>query len=445
MKHLKKLSVIQILVAGYLLVILAVAILLSLPISSATQKGQPFIDSLFVATSGISTTGLTPVDIGSYYSLFGQLVLLADIQIGGLGYMAFVILFAYLIHKKLSIRSHLIASESVSGATPAYNFKFFGMVALFTFVIELIGGIILGFQWLENFPPAKAFYFGFFHSINAFCTAGFGLMPDSFISYNKNVVINLTIILVSLVGGIGFYVLNEICTITVKSKKREMPVKLSTHTKLAVATTLALVVIGAVIFLVAEKWDAASPLQNRIMTSVFQAVTAQTTDGYNTVDISKISSTSLFMLIVLMFIGASPGSTGGGIKTTTFGTICLSLKAYIFGEKDVNFGYRKMAEDTIRKSFMIFFLFVGVCLIDMLVLTLVEKFDFHQILFETVSALGNVGLSTGITPSLSYISKIFIIITMFVGRVGALTVALALVGKKGHKRYSYPEEIVFVG
>jgi len=449
MKNLKKfinrLSAIQILVIGYVLVVTIIAFLLSLHISSANGGKQPFLDSIFVATSGISTTGLTPVDIGNYYSLFGQMILLIDIQIGGLGYMALFIFLASLMQAKLSINIHCVASESVSGTTPGYNLKFFERVALFTFIFEFIGGVILGFCWLEKFPPHKAFYFGFFHSINAFCTAGFGLLPDSLISFSKNITINLTIIFVSLIGGMGFYVINEFYMVIKKMINRQIRRKLSIHSRLAVITTLTLVLIGTFIFLVSEKWDSNFRLPERVMISLFQAVTAQTTDGYNTVDIGKISFTSLFMLVALMFIGASPGSTGGGIKTTTAATIYLSCKSYILGQKDTNFKQRRFSEDAIKKALSILFLFLIVYAVDMLILTWVEIFQFHQIMFEIVSALGNVGLSTGITADLNNISKVFLIITMFIGRVGPLTVGFALVGKRNHANFRYPEENIFVG
>lgn len=445
MNFFKKLSAIQILVIGYLLVITTVAVLLSLPISSASGRRQPFLDSLFVAASGISTTGLTPVDIGSYYSLFGQIVLLIDIQIGGLGYMAFFVFFASLMQVRLSMKGNRAASESVSGASPQYNLDFFKKVVLATFIFELTGGVMLGLCRFKELPPLKAFYFGFFHSVNAFCTAGFGLLPDSFISFSRNIPVNLTIIFLSLIGGIGFYVINEFYIIIKKFKNHERHKRLSVHSKLAVTTTAALVLIGSIVLFVSENWDESFRISDRLVISLFQTVSAQTTDGYNTVDISKISSASLFILIVLMFIGASPGSTGGGIKTTTLGTIYLCSKSYILGDEDVNFQKRRLPEEAIRKALAILFLFLIVSAVDMIILTSVEKFRFHQIMFEVVSALGNVGLSTGITPGLNNISKVFLIITMFIGRVGPLTVGFAFAGKKIYRNFKYPLEDVFIG
>lgn len=445
MRFLRKISVIQMLVIGYVFVITAVAIFLSLSISSASGQRQPFLDSLFVATSGISTTGLTPVDIGSYYSLFGQIVLLIDIQIGGLGYMALFVFFVSLMQAKLSMTSQHVASESVFGTSPAHSVKFFKRVIAFTFFFEFIGGVILSFCWLVKFPFPKAFYFGFFHSINAFCTAGFGLLPNSLISFNKNILFTLTIIFVSLIGGIGFYVINETYIIIKKFRNYKMHQRLSVHSKLVIRTTVVLVLIGTIVFFVSENWDESFRISDKLVISLFQAVTAQTTDGYNTVDISKISSASLFMLMVLMFIGASPGSTGGGIKTTTLGTIYLGSKSYILGEEDANFQKRRLPEEAVKKALAILFLFLIVSAVDMIILTWMEKFQFHQIMFEVVSALGNVGLSTGITSGLNNISKVFLIITMFIGRVGPLTIGFAFVGKRSHRNFRYPVGDVFIG
>lgn len=443
---LQKSKPIQMLVIGYFIITLTFALLLMLPVSSANQRPQSFIDAMFMASSGISTTGLTVVDIGSFYSIFGQIILMLDFQIGGIGYMAFIVFIAYLFNIRLSLRNQVLATESVAGAYRGYSFKFFKKVIVFTLLFELIGGVILFFYWL---PTARsilyALYLGIFHSISAFCTAGFCLFPASMMPYKNSMVVNSVINIVSLAGGIGFFVLNEIYMVSKKKIKRERYWKISIHTKLAVIVTAIVIFIGTTVIFISEKWMPGAPLKERLMASSFQAISASTTDGYNSIDIGAMSPTSLFMIMLLMFVGASPGSTGGGIKTTTAGVIFLSIWSTLKGEKDTNIFARRISEDVIKKSFAIFVLFIMIIAIDLLVLTVTENAGFLQIIFEIMSALGNTGLSTGITANLSVIAKILLSITMFIGRVGPLVIGLALIGKLTPANFRYPEEDIFVG
>jgi len=444
-KFLQKFNPIQVLVIGYFIVTLTFALLLMLPISSVSHKSQPFIDAMFVAASGISTTGLTTVDIGSFYSLFGQIVLMLDFQIGGIGYMAFIVFIAHLLNIKLSMKNQTVATESVSGAYPGHTFNFFKKVIVFTFVFELIGCAILFFYWLPGRSFLYALYLGMFHSISAFCTAGFCLFPTSLMAYKNSIVVNLVIDVISLAGGIGFYVLNEIYMVSKKVVKHQRCENISTHAKLAVIITIIVILIGTTVIFISEKWTPQSNLNERLMASSFQAISASTTDGFNSLDIGTMSATSLFIIILLMFIGASPGSTGGGIKTTTAGVILLSIWSTIKGEKDTNLFARRLSTDVIRKSFAIFGLFIMVAVIDLLILTITENAGFLKILFEIISALGNTGLSTGITANLSSIAKILLSVTMFIGRVGPLAIGVALVRRLHPIDFKYPEADIFVG
>lgn len=440
----QKVNPIQILVMGYFFVTLIFALLLMLPISSVNHKTQPLIDAIFMASSGISTTGLTVVDIGSFYSLFGQIILMLDFQIGGIGYMAFIVFIVYLLNIKLSMKNQIIATESVSGSYPSHIFIFFKKVIVFTLLFELIGGLILFFYWLPGHSLPYALYLGIFHSVSAFCTAGFCLFPTSVMLYKNSLVINFVIGVVSLAGGIGFYVLNEIYMVGKKIIKRER-YRISDHTKLVIVMTALVIFIGTVVIFVSEKWTPTITLKERLMVSSFQAISASTTDGYNSVDIGAMSFTSLFMIILLMFIGASPGSTGGGIKTTTAGVVFLSVWSTLKGEKDNNIFGRRISGNIIKKSFAIFVLFIMIAIIDLLILTLTEKAGFLQIIFEIISALGNTGLSMGITANLSSIAKILLSITMFIGRVGPLVIGVALVRKLTPANFRYPEADIFVG
>ena len=440
------LTPIQCLVMGYALVVLFIAFLLTLPISSANPGvTQSFVDAIFMASSGISTCGLCVVDVGSYYSHFGQVVLLVDVQIGGIGYMSIFIFIAYILNMKTSMLNKIIARESMSGPSFGGLLQFFKSVIAFTFIFEFIGAFILMLFWMREFPIGKAAYYGVYHSINAFCTAGVGLLPNNLMNYQKSYVMNFTIIAISLIGGIGFFVLNDIYFLFKKKVSiKDFFKSLTVHSKLAIITTATILFITTVIVFISENWSPDLSLWDRIMSSVFQTVSASTTNGHNTMNIGAMSATSLCAIMMLMFIGASPGSTGGGIKTTTFGVIWLSLIA-LWREKDVVLFKRRISAETSNKSFAIFFWFVVVITVDILVMAATEKGTFLQILFEIVSALGNTGLSTGITSSLSTIGKILLSIAMFVGRVGPLTVSFALLGKAKTMRYTYAEAEVFVG
>jgi trk system potassium uptake protein TrkH len=435
----------QILVFGYVLVTMTGAMLLSLPISSADGKHQDFLDSLFVAVSGISTTGLTVVDIGSYYSVFGQIVLLCIFQIGGVGYMTFIIFFASIFAIRLPHTTVTVAKESLSGPSHGTLGHFFVATLVYTVIFELAGAIILTLFWSEEFPTVRAVYLGVFHSVSAFCTAGFGLFPDSLMKYKTSAIVNFTIMAVSIAGGIGFIVLHDLYVYAIKAVKSEYPRRLSIHTKIALITTFLVMLVGTIIVLTTEKWPQTETLSDKVMVSAFQSVSASTTDGFNTVDIGKMNSTGQTALMALMFIGASPGSTGGGIKTTTLGLMLIFLWAQLKGRSTINVLKREIPASSVYKAFSVFTWFVIVIVADMIILTVTEKASYLQVLFETVSALGNTGLSAGITPSLGGIGKMTLIITMFIGRVGPLTLGFALAGRRKPLPYQYAREDIFVG
>ncbi|HHT9156301.1 MAG TPA: TrkH family potassium uptake protein [Candidatus Tripitaka californicus] len=437
---------IRLLVIGYAFTTLIIAALLTLPIASSKGVRQPFIDALFVATSGISTTGLTVVDIGSFYSLFGQIVLLIDFQIGGIGYMTFYVFLVYVFGMKLSLRMGLAGRESLQGASLAEGFaKFFTLVLIFTFSFEFIGAAILSSYWLRDFSVSHAIYLGIFHSVSAFSTAGFSPFPDSLMPYQDNITVNLVIDILSIIGGIGFYVLYDIFILTVKTIKRERPRQLSAHSKLAMLVTIIVLSIGTAVIFVSEEWPPSVILGDRLLLSSFQTISASTTDGFNTIDIAKMSHTSLFTLVVLMFIGASPGGTAGGIKTTTLGIMFVSLVSLFRGKSYVHIFKRAIPDETVHRSFVIFLSFVLVLIIDVAVLAAIENASFLEILFESTSALSNTGLSMGITPNLSIVGKIFLTIAMFIGRIGPLAIGFSLFGRPKPELLRYPEGEILVG
>lgn len=436
----------QLLVLGYLIVTIIGAILLSLPISSRDHISQPFIDAIFVAASGISTTGLNVVDTGGYYSLFGQIVIMCIFQIGGLGYMTFIMFFIYLFGIRLPIITKNVALESVAGNNYKIFGKFFIAVLLFNLIFETVGSLSLTLSWMNEFSLKKAIYLGIFHSISTFCTAGFSPFSDSLMKYYNNGIINITVLILTIAGGIGFIVLYDIFNFIVKKIRKIYPRRLSLHTKIVLTVSLSVMLTGALIIFLSEKWHSSISYPEKLLLSIFQSVTASTTLGFNTMDISKMSSTSLLTLIVLMFIGASPGSTAGGIKTTTFGIIIIFIIYQIKGrEININSFKREIPNSSINKAFGIFFWFIVIIIFDLMVLNITEKADFIQIFFEIVSALSNTGLSMGITSNLSIIGRLILTLTMFIGRVGPLTFVFSLAGRQKTLPYKFAQENVFVG
>jgi len=440
-----KLSPLQILVLGYLFITIIGAILLSLPIASSKGSHQPFIDALFLSTSGISTSGLTVVDIGSYYSLFGQIVLMCIFQIGGIGYMTFVVFIAYILGTQLSLNARIVAKESMATDQPHKLGSFFKKVLLYTFIFEFIGAFILAIFWSNKYSISHSIYLGIFHSVSAFCTAGFSIFSSSLINYKTSLVVNLTIDIISILGGIGFFVLIDLNNYIYKKFKKISPRRLTVHSRMALLVTFFVILMGGIIILISEKWSVSMSSYDRILISFFQSISASTTDGFNSIDIGAMSAASLTVLMILMFVGASPGSTGGGIKTTTLGTLFVSVKSYLQDKRTVNIFERELPLKTIIKASSVFCLFIIVVFVDVIILANTEKASYIQTLFEIISALGNTGLSTGITPDLTTIGKVVLTITMFIGRVGPLTIGTAFITKPKLVLLRYPKEDIFIG
>jgi len=360
--------------------------------------------------------------------------------------MTFIMFLTYLLGIRLPITTKFVAKESLPGSNLRILEKFFLIVVVFTFIFEAGGAAILTCFWSKEFSFGKALYLGIFHSVSPFCTAGFSLFPDNLAGYRDSIVVNLTIIIVSIAGGIGFFVLYDLCRVLVKVIKQQRPRRLSVHTKLAVIVTAAVMLTGTFLVLAAEKWPDNFRLRGKLMISAFQSVSASTTDGFNTIDIGAMAPMSLTFLMLLMFVGASPGGTGGGIKTTTLGVIISFLWSQLKGrDSHVNIFKREIPTATVFKAFAILSWFGIIVLVDMIILSAAEKASYLQILFEAVSALGNTGLSTGITASLTTTGKIALIITMFIGRIGPLTAGYFLVGRQKPLFYEYATEDVFVG
>lgn len=435
----------QILVLGFAGLILLGALLLSLPLASRSGEPTPFLTALFTATSAVCVTGLVVVDTGTHYSLFGQLVILGLIQAGGLGIMTMTTLFALAIGRKINLRERLIIQEALNALSLEGVVRLTRNIVLMTALIEGVGAIVLSLRFACDLGLAKGIYYGIFHSVSAFCNAGFDLFGpvygpfSSLTHYVADPVVSLVFPILIILGGLGFVVLGDI------ARQRRFS-KLSLHSKMALTLTAILVAGGTACIWLLESRAAMrhlSPLGS-VLAAFFQAVTPRTA-GYNTLNIGALTQATQFLLVILMFIGASPGGTGGGVKTTTFGTLVLAAWSVVTGKADVEVFGRRLPKDAVFKSLAITLWAAALVTVVTMCLTFTEKADFLAILFETVSAFGTVGLTMGLTPRLSAIGRVLIILTMFAGRVGPLTVMLAIWQRRVAKNFRYPEEKIIVG
>jgi trk system potassium uptake protein len=439
-----KLSAVQILAIGFATVIMIGAVLLSLPVSTIHRTSTPFIDSFFTATSAVCVTGLVVVDTGTHWSYFGKTVILFLIQIGGLGFMSFATLFALILGKKITLRERLVMQEAMNSFNLQGLVKMARYILVFTFSVELIGALLLATQFIPEYGFGKGIYFSIFHSVSAFCNAGFDIFGyfRSLTIYPGNTVVMLTISSLVIVGGLGFYVWADLYNY--KSIK-----KLSLHTKVVLVITLSLIVVGAVLFFIFEYYNPATlnqmSFKNKIVNSLFASITPRTA-GFNSIQTVDMTMQSRFLTIMLMFIGGSPGSTAGGIKTATFGIILFTVISRIRGKEDTEVFMKRISQDQVMRSFMIFTLGLTIVILLTIMLAATESgVPFEHLLFESTSAFGTAGLSLGLTTSLSRAGKILISIAMYFGRVGPLTVALALSKNKVKSLIRYPEDKILVG
>jgi trk system potassium uptake protein TrkH len=428
-------------------------ILLSLP-QASRETPLSLVDSLFTATSATCVTGLIVVDTGSRFTPFGQVVILALIQLGGLGIMTFSTLFLLMVGKGLSIKHRLILQESLSQYPLKDMFRLLRYVISFTLVVEVLGALLLYGRFIRLYPPGQAAYHAVFHSISAFCNAGFSLYQTSFVAFQSDLGINLVMTALIILGGLGFFVMADL-NIMERLTSFKTPRRLSLHTKTVFAVTGSLLLAGTLLVLLLE-WRntlAGLPIETKLITSFFQAVTARTA-GFNTLFTDKLNNATLFLLITLMFIGASPGSTGGGIKTSTFGVLVALMLARLRGRRNVELFHRTVSLAIVSRAISVAALALITVAFITIVLTVtegglvnshLERGRFLELLFETTSAFGTVGLSTGVTSSLTILGKILVSITIFIGRVGPLTLALAIGQKAVRSTYEYPEENVMVG
>jgi len=423
--------------------ILSGAILLMLPSANVTHKITPFVDALFTATSATCVTGLVVVDTGTYFTLFGQLVILALIQVGGLGIMTISTAFAVLLGQQLTLKVENVMQNVMGEGMKFDMLTLVKNVILVTLIIEAIGAFMLYFTFIKTLEPIQAFYYAIFHSVSAFCNAGFGLFSDNLMSYAFNINVNLAITGLIIFGGLGFSVIIDLYNHAVKKNKRY---SLTLHTKIVIATTVLLLLFGTVAFFISEYNHTMKgfAIHQRLICSWFQSVTCRTA-GFNTIDESQISHATSLVSIILMFIGASPGSTGGGVKTSTFALLFLSIIALMKGRSDINVFNRRVGTQSIRESTSLITLSLLFVFFVVFIILMISPFTLEQTLFEAVSAFGTVGLSMGITPILNDISKYLIVLLMYIGRVGPLTVLFAFSLRKKVLHFSLAEEKIAIG
>ena len=421
-------------------------LLLSLPKSTAPGKETTFLNALFTATSATCVTGLTVVDTGSHFSLMGQIIILCLVQIGGLGLMTFTSFFALILGREFGIKDRVLLRDIFDYASPGMVTRLILSILGITFLIETIGAFLLYIQFLPQIGDSSfCLYSAIFHSISAFCNAGFSLYQDSFTKYEAHLGINLTMASLIIMGGLGFTVLINLLHWRPSRFKRKGK-SLTVQSKLVLIVTSLLIGIGALFLLIGERDGVLKdlPLERRLLGAFFQSITARTA-GFNTLNIANLTNFSTFLLIILMFIGASPGSTGGGVKTSTFAILLLTINSMARGKSRVEIFKRTIPQIVIYQALCVAILALGWISISTLLLSLTENAPFINILFEEFSAFGTVGLSRGITPHLTSVGKIVIILTMLVGRIGPLTLALAIGGRKVSEPYKYPEEKIMIG
>lgn len=432
----------QLFVLSFAFMILLGTGFLILPV--ATKSGNiSVIDALFTATSATCVTGLVVVDTGSYFTRFGQIVILFLIQIGGLGLMTVTTFFSLIIRRDISIGEMLVISDVMSFRSLSQLSRLIISIFLVTILFEGIGVLLLCLVWsgIGDFDHGSVLYYAIFHSISAFCNAGFSLFSNNLEGFRDSLPVNLIITSLIICGGIGFTVLNNLIQTFIYRRGR-----LSLHTKMALSVTAGLLFFGTVLILLTE-WNnslADLPLRSKILSSYFLSVTARTA-GFNTINMSNLTYACCFLLLILMFIGASPGGTGGGVKTTTFGVFLANIWSILRGRDSVEIFKRSILPDNVKNSMTLIILSLMSLSFFGFILLLTQVGEPMSIFFELFSAFGTVGLSTGITPELTALGKLVLIAVMFIGRVGPLTFVVALKQQREAARFQYPEESIMIG
>ncbi|NMC55841.1 MAG: Trk family potassium uptake protein [Eubacteriaceae bacterium] len=442
----KYISPAKLLASGFMAIILTGGILLCLPISSSTHTYTHILDCIFTATSAVCVTGLVVVDTGTHWSTFGQVVIICLIQIGGIGFMSLATFIFLIARKRISMQSRIVLKDSYNLSQTGGIVRIAKHVLIFTFTTELIGALLSMITFVPRFGLVKGIGVSVFHSIASFCNAGFDVLGNynSLTEYAANPFILIVTSMLIIIGGLGFFVIEDIASM------RKGPRTLSFHTKLVLSTTLALIFFGALIIFIFEYNNPQTlgplSLRDKIVESFFNSVTPRTA-GFNSLNMLSLTSISALTIIILMFVGGSPGSTAGGIKTTTISVLLITLYCWIRGKDNIEVFHRRIGFNSLKKSITITTITVLLILFDIFILSYTENGTLRQIAFEVFSAFGTVGLTMNFTPELSAIGKIIIITAMYIGRLGPLTIALALSKESTNAdgKYQYPEGDILLG
>jgi len=438
----------QLVLVSFASVIGVGTLLLLMPRATATGHTMPFIDALFTAASATCVTGLIVVDTGSHFSRLGQGIILTLIQIGGIGIMSLVAFSAVAIGRGIGMRERAMMKDVLSSDFVGEVTKLLRNIVLVTGICELAGVLVLSRLWARDFAtPMETFYYALFHAVSAFCNAGFSLFTDSLAGFAGRADVVITFAALITIGGLGFLVISNIMSMLVARVRRERPgTRLSLHTRMVLISSAILLVGGTIIFYMLEARHSMSsmPPDLQILTALFSSVTARTA-GFSTMSMASLATPTALLMVLLMFIGASPGGTGGGIKTSTMTVLVATLRSILRGRPNVEFLRRGVPQDVVNKAICVVLLGLGLVFASTVIISIAEGRPLMEVLFEAASAFGTVGLSQGITGDLTTPSKIVIIMTMFFGRIGPLTLGLAIGQRTMETSYSYPVERVMIG
>ena len=441
---LKRISPYTLIMLSFFALIVLGALLLMMPFAHIPEKDLSFLEAFFTATSAVTVTGLSVINIGATFTIWGKLILLILIQFGGLGVLTISSVLVLLIAKRIGFYTKRLVAEGLNHNKTYDIYAITKRVVLITLLFEAVGSVFLFCSFIQDYSFGHALFMAVFHSVSAFCNAGISLFPNSFEGYTYNIFVNGVIAFLIIFGGIGFTTIIQSYEYLRKKRRR-----LDINSQFSIITTIILLVAGTFLFFTLEYSNYytlyGKSTFNRLLISFFHSVSLRTA-GFDTIPLEHLSSATILFCVTFMFIGASPNSTGSGVKTTTIGILFLGIKTALFNKNYIEFSKRRISWKLFNKASALVFIAMMYVLTTIIILTALEpNIEFTKIAFELISAFSTCGLSTGITPELCTFSKLILIFTMFLGRVGPLTIMLALSRPRAEGNYKYPKENILIG